>query len=177
MSDWHDRNGDEKPAQNEGRDAHSKGKQEEKSRPAVFMNMCMIEDGSGNVLVLHKVNDSYTGVTFPGGHVEPGESYYDAVVREVREETGFTISYAKLCGVYHWEKSGILHIVFLYQTDQFDGELTSSEEGEVYWLPKDEFLNQKLAVGMNRVWKIMHSDRIMECHMVKETEDYQPHLY
>lgn len=35
-----------------------------------FMNMCMILDGKGNVLALDKVNDSYTGTTFPGGHVE-----------------------------------------------------------------------------------------------------------
>ena len=30
------------------------------------MNMCMIQDGRGNVLALDKVNDSYTGTTFPG---------------------------------------------------------------------------------------------------------------
>lgn len=177
MSDWQDRNGDEKPAQNDERDGQPRGRQEEKSQPAIFMNMCMIEDGKGNVLVLHKVNDSYTGVTFPGGHVEPGESYYEAVVREVKEETGLAIGGVQMCGVYHWEKNGILHVVFLYQADQFEGELTSSEEGEVYWLPKEEFLGQKLAVGMDRVWKIMHSDQIMECHMVKDTDDYQPHLY
>lgn len=34
-----------------------------------LMNMCMILDGKGNVLALDKVNDSYTGTTFPGGHV------------------------------------------------------------------------------------------------------------
>ena len=34
------------------------------------MNMCMIQDDKGNVLALDKVNDSYTGTTFPGGHVE-----------------------------------------------------------------------------------------------------------
>ena len=35
-----------------------------------FMNMCMIQDGQGNVLALDKVDDEYTGTTFPGGHVE-----------------------------------------------------------------------------------------------------------
>ena len=56
-----------------------------------FMNMCMIQDGRGNVLALDKVNDSYTGTTFPGGHVEPGELFFQSMIREVWEETGLTI--------------------------------------------------------------------------------------
>ena len=39
------------------------------------MNMCMIQDDKGNVLALDKVNDSYTGTTFPGGHVEQNEIF------------------------------------------------------------------------------------------------------
>lgn len=46
-----------------------------------FMNMCMIQDGRGNVLALDKVNDSYTGTTFPGGHVEPGELFFQSMIR------------------------------------------------------------------------------------------------
>ena len=55
---------------------------------ACFMNMCMICDNAGNVLALDKVNDSYTGTTFPGGHVEKNEIFNDSVIREVWEETG-----------------------------------------------------------------------------------------
>ena len=66
-----------------------------------FMNMCMILDGKGNVLALDKVNDSYTGTTFPGGHVEPGETFTESVIREIYEETGLTISNPKLTGIYH----------------------------------------------------------------------------
>lgn len=62
------------------------------------MNMCMILDGEGNVLALDKVNDSYTGATFPGGHVEKNELFSKSMIREVREETGLTIEMPKLCG-------------------------------------------------------------------------------
>ena len=41
---------------------------------AVFMNMCMVYDEHGRVLALDKVSKSYEGTTFPGGHVEPGET-------------------------------------------------------------------------------------------------------
>ena len=68
------------------------------------MNMCMICDNTGNVLALDKVNDSYTGTTFPGGHVEKNEIFNDSVIREVWEETGLKIEGPKLRGVYHWHR-------------------------------------------------------------------------
>ena len=51
----------------------------------VLTNMCMICNGDF-ILVQDKVNSSYTGVTFPGGHVEHGETLADAMIREVKEE-------------------------------------------------------------------------------------------
>lgn len=146
------------------------------TQPVRFMNMCMVEDGNGNVLVLDKVSDSYFGITFPGGHVEKGEAYTESVIREVQEETGLIIEKPALVGVYHWEENGIQHVVFLYKADRYAGELHSSEEGKVFWLPQEEFLEQKLAVGAERVWKIMHSD-ISECYMKKEGKNYTPYLF
>ena len=148
-----------------------------KSCQVCFMNMCMIEDNAGNVLVLNKVDDSYSGVTFPGGHVEKGESYVESVIREVQEETGLMIEGPMLAGVYHWEKNGMEHVVFLYKTSKYSGDVKSSEEGEVYWLPKEKFLKQKLAVGMERVWRIMHSAELSECYMRKENKMYKPYLF
>lgn len=137
-----------------------------------LMNMCMIEDDAGNVLVLDKANSSYTGITFPGGHVERGESYSDSMIREVKEETGLLIEKPVLQGVYHWEKDDVENIIFLYKTDKYSGTLQSSSEGNVFWLPKEEFLNQKLAGGMDSVWKMMHDDEINECHVVKIENTY-----
>ena len=78
-----------------------------------FMNMCMIQDGRGNVLALDKVNDSYTGTTFPGGHVEPGELFFQSMIREVWEETGLTIENPEFRGLYHWHKDGVHHVITL----------------------------------------------------------------
>ena len=41
----------------------------------VLTNMCMVYDGEGNMLVQDRLNPEWPGVTFPGGHVEPGESF------------------------------------------------------------------------------------------------------
>ena len=100
--------------------------EEKKTETVCFMNLCMVQDGKGNVLALDKVNDSYTGTTFPGGHVENGEIFTKAVIREVYEETGLTIENPLFCGIYHWNKSGTHHVIFLYKADRYSGILHSS---------------------------------------------------
>ena len=47
--------------------------------------MCMVYDDAGNVLVQDKVDKKWSGLTFPGGHIEKGESFVDSVIREVYE--------------------------------------------------------------------------------------------
>ena len=48
-------------------------------------NMCMVFDGN-KVLVQDKTDDDYSGIIFPGGHVEKGESFTDAVIRHLAAE-------------------------------------------------------------------------------------------
>ena len=98
----------------------------------ILTNMCMVYDGD-RILVQNKVNDDWTGLCFPGGHVEYRESFVKSVIREVKEETGLTIYEPRLCGVkqFYTEKDE-RYVVFLYKTDRFEGELVSSDEGEVF---------------------------------------------
>ena len=54
-----------------------------------IVNMIMIENKStGKILVLDRVASSWAGLTFPGGHVEWGESFLASAIREAKEETG-----------------------------------------------------------------------------------------
>lgn len=142
-----------------------------------FMNMCMIADKSGNVVALDKVNDSYTGTTFPGGHVEQNELFCKSMIREVWEETGLTIEKPKLCGLYHWHKGGVHNVITLYKAEEFTGELKSSDEGRVYWIALEELKKRELATGMEYVLQMMESEQIDECYMHQEADGYVGTLY
>ena len=116
--------------------------------PAEITNICVICDGD-KILVEEKVG---CGICFPGGHVEPGESLKAAVVREMREETGLTISHPKLCGIKDWmEEDGSRFLVTLYKTDSYTGTLRASEEGRVFWVTRAEFAEMKVIWGMKDV--------------------------
>ncbi len=78
-----------------------------------FVNMCMIKNGD-KVLVQDRVSPDWPGITFPGGHVKRGESFVDAVIREVREETGLTISKPQLCGIKDWYNDEDYRYVVLF---------------------------------------------------------------
>ena len=145
---------------------------------AVFTNMCMVTDGNGNVLVLDRRNPDWPGITFPGGHVEPGEAFTLSVIREVFEETGLTIEDPVLCGTKQFQtKTGARYVVFFYKASRYHGTLQSSSEGKVFWLPRAELANQKLAPDMMEMVRVMESENLSEFYYQKVDSNWKFTLY
>ena len=144
-------------------------------------NMCMIEDtATGRVLVQHRLpkpTNPWCGLTFPGGHVEAGESITASMVREIREETGLTVSNLRMYGVVEWETFGkraddspaevgdnSKYIVFMFRTSTFRGDLKSSSEGRMEWMTLGEMRKGGLAPHMEEYIRVLLEDDVPQAY-------------
>lgn len=125
-------------------------------------NMVMVEDKStGKILVQQRVK-YWTGVTFPGGHVEPGESFVDSAIREIKEETGLDIYDLRSCGVIHWcnKDTDDRYIVFCYKTSSFSGTLLdATDEGRVFWAYPEEVKKMEQAENFDKYMPMFFDNR------------------
>lgn len=144
--------------------------------PVTLTTMCMVRDGD-RVLVQDRTDPDWPGITFPGGHVESGESFTASVIREVYEETGLIIENPQLCGVKEWENGdGSRYIVFFYKTEQFSGKLKGSEEGDVFWTPLDTLPSRKLSLDFLQHIELFLNDDLSEAFYKKTENGWNLHL-
>ena len=106
----------------------------------------------GKYLILHRTKkehdengDKWIGV---GGKFEPGETPDQCALREVKEETGLTMSDFRLRGliIFVSDVWG-LEYMYLYTATKWRGKLIDCDEGELVWLDKRELLKKNLWEG------------------------------
>ena len=141
----------------------------EKAEKCVLTNMCMVRDGS-RVLVQDRLNPNWPGITFPGGHVERGESFVRSVVREMKEETGLDIDHVRLCGVKQFQdvREGFRYIVLFYTAEVCGGTLTDSDEGRVFWIERDALPDCALADGFESMLAVFENEALSENYYHQE---------
>ena len=101
--------------------------------------LCYLEQ-DGKYLMLHRTvkkndvnKDKWIGV---GGHFEEGESPEECVVREVKEETGYTLTSYRYRGIITFVSgAGVTEYMSLFTADGFEGEPAACDEGELEWVP------------------------------------------
>ena len=133
--------------------------------------LCMVYRGE-ELLLQNRVKTDWRGYCFPGGHVEPGESILDSVVREMKEETGLTILSPRLCGIKQFPIDGGRYLVFFFKTDSFEGELISSNEGNVEWIARRDLLSLNTVSDFMDMLKVFDRDDLTEFQYVVEDDKW-----
>ena len=125
----------------------------------LLTTLCYIEKGD-QYLMLHRVKkehdinkDKWIGV---GGKFEDKESPEDCLFREVREETGLTLTSWKFRGIMtDLYETEFMH---LYTADDWEGEMIECNEGNLEWLDKKEVFNLKVWEGDKIFFWLMQHD-------------------
>lgn len=129
---------------------------------AKLTTLCYLERG-GEVLMLHRTKkegdenrDKWIGV---GGKFEPGESPEDCLRREVREETGLTLT--------AWRYRGLVTFVsdvwpceymHLFTAHAWEGEERPCDEGDLRWIGKKELYDLTLWQGDRIFLRLLEED-------------------
>lgn len=147
-----------------------------RSEQAVFTNMCMVYDGD-YILVLDRRDPGWPGITFPGGHVKLGESFVESVKREVLEETGLSIENPILCGIKQFQnRENQRYVVLLFKTNQFSGRLQPSDEGDVFWVRKEDLDRYQLVPDFWDTFQVFESDELSELYYFENEGDFDKKL-
>lgn len=133
--------------------------------------LCLIHKDD-KYLLQNRVKNDWKGLTLPGGHVERNESVIDAVIREMKEETGLTIHNPKLCGIKQFPIEDGRYIVFLFRTNEFTGNVVSSDEGEMQWIHKSELENKNTVSDLPELLQVMLTDELTEFQYVIENNSW-----
>ena len=138
--------------------------------------LCLIRDGS-RILLQNRVKKDWRGYALPGGHIEPGESVVEAVIREMREETGLTVIRPRLCGVKQFPIDGGRYLVFLFRSDSFEGELRSSAEGKMEWICRDRLKEYETVADLAELLRVMESRDLTEFQYVVRGDQWDVILH
>lgn len=85
----------------------------------------------GKVLMGKRINSHAPKFSIPGGHLEEGERFEEAAIREVKEETGITINNPKVIAVTNnletYKEEGIHYASIILLATDFSGEVKTME--------------------------------------------------
>lgn len=129
--------------------------------------LCYIEKDE-KYLMLHRVlkkndinKDKWIGV---GGHFEKGESPEDCLLREVKEETGLTLTSYQFRGIITFTfssqgKETDTEYMCLYTANGYEGELISCSEGNLEWVNKKDVFSLELWEGDKIFFRLLKEGR------------------
>lgn len=119
-----------------------------KEKPFSLSVKIVLRDDTGRCLLLKRSMSSkwYAGKwEFPGGKVDPGENFGDALLREVFEETGLRITIQRVAGTAESEMPTVKVVHLIMEGQAEAGKVCLSNEHDDYaWVDPEDILKMDL---------------------------------
>ena len=136
---------------------------ERKKNMAKLSPLCYIEK-DGKYLMLHRTvkkndvnKDKWIGV---GGHFEQDESPEECLLREVKEETGYTLTSYQYRGLVTFVSgNGVTEYMSLFTADGFEGTPIPCDEGELQWVDKKDIEKLNIWEGDKIFFRLLNESR------------------
>lgn len=130
---------------------------------AKLSTLCYIEK-DGKYLMLHRTvkkndvnKDKWIGV---GGHFEQDESPEECLLREVKEETGYTLTSYQYRGLVTFVSgNGVTEYMSLFTADGFEGTPILCDEGELQWVDKKDIEKLNIWEGDKIFFRLLNESR------------------
>lgn len=111
----------------------------------------IIQNSRGRILTLFRgdTHPNFPGHRdFPGGEMEPGEDFREALVREIREETGLKVS--NLEKFYEiLVRPGVTQVLFFAKYTGNKRPVLSWEHKNFEWISKQDLFREKFPIGVD----------------------------
>jgi ADP-ribose pyrophosphatase YjhB (NUDIX family) len=113
----------------------------------------VIKDSRGRLLLVKRGHEPGAGLwSLPGGRIEPGETDAEALVREMREETGLTVEPGPLVGRVRRPADGSILDIRDYAATVTGGTLSAGDDAaDARWAGADELNALPLTQGLAEI--------------------------
>ena len=138
--------------------------------------LCYIRKNN-QILMLHRtkkekdINEGkWIGV---GGKFEQDETPEECLLREVKDETGLTLTDYKLRAVITFiSNKWMTEYMYLFTADGFEGDIKECDEGDLKWVDKDKLFDLNLWEG-DRIFlkKLIEDEKFFTLKLVYEEDD------
>ena len=133
--------------------------------------LCLITDGD-RMLLQNRTKNDWQGYTLPGRHVEQGESFVDAVIREMKEETGLDIKNPRLVGVKQFPIKNGRYVVLLFKVTEYSGTVVSSDEGQMEWVESNRLSEINTVDDFEDLMRVINDPTLTEFQYLVDGETW-----